>query len=158
MQRLENLFEITEFPDRYKVALATYQFEGEVEHWWGTVKPREGEDPTTWERLKELTDNWYCPRDVRRMKEREFLSLKQGNLSVMEYASKLNELSCFAQHQINTEERKMDHFERGLRGDIRSMIAGQTFDNFHDMYQRVVKIARVLKESRKERQALALGK
>ena len=56
------------------------------------------------------------------------------------------------------KKKKMDHFEQGLRSDIKSMIAGQTFDNFHDMYQRVVKIARVLEESRKERQALALGK
>jgi len=87
-----------ECPDRYKVALVTYQFDGEVEYWWGIVKPREGEDPTTWERLKELMDNHYYPRDVRRMKEREFLSLKQGNLSVMEYASKFNELSRFAPH------------------------------------------------------------
>jgi len=147
-----------ECPDRYKVALATYQFEGEVEYWRGIVKPREGEDPIIWERLKELMDNQYYPRDVRRIKEREFLSLKQGNLSVMEYATKFNEISRFAPHQVNIEERKMDHFEQGLRGDIRSIISGQTFDNFHDMYQRVVKIARVLEESRKERQALALGK
>jgi len=76
----------------------------------------------------------------------------------MEYATKFNELSHFAPDQITTEERKMDHFEQGLRGDIRSMIAGQTFDNFHDMYQRAIKIARVLKESKRESQALALGK
>jgi len=30
----------------------------------------------TWDRLKEMMDNQYYPRDVRRMKEREFLSLK----------------------------------------------------------------------------------
>jgi len=34
-----------ECPDRYKVAFATYQFEGEDEHWWGTVKPREEKIP-----------------------------------------------------------------------------------------------------------------
>jgi len=114
------------------------------------VKPRGGEDPIIWERLKELMDNQYYPKDVRRMKEREFMSLKQENLSVLEYATKFNELSHFAPHQINTEERKMDHFEQG----IRSMIAGQTFDNFHDMYQRVVKIARVLEESKKRKSSL----
>ena len=43
------------------------------------MKPREGEDPITWERLKELMDNQYYPKGVRRMKEREFLSLKQRN-------------------------------------------------------------------------------
>jgi len=31
MRRMENLFEIMECPTRFKVALATYQFEGEVE-------------------------------------------------------------------------------------------------------------------------------
>ena len=124
MRRMENLFEIMECPNRYKVALATYQLEGEVEYWWGTVKSREGEDPITWERLKELMDNQYYPRDVRRIKEREFLSLKQGNLSVMEYATKFNEISRFAPHQVNIEERKMDHFEQGLRGDIRSIDSG----------------------------------
>jgi len=33
MHWLENMFEIMECPDWYKVALATYQFEGEVEYW-----------------------------------------------------------------------------------------------------------------------------
>jgi len=38
------------------------------------------------------------------------------------------------------------------------MIAGQTFENFQDMYQRAVKIARVLEESENESQALNLEK
>jgi len=84
--------------ERYKVALALYQFEGDVEYWWGTVKPRREEDPLTWTRLKELMDRKYYPKDVQKMKERKFLRLKQGNLSEMEYAYKFNELSRFAPH------------------------------------------------------------
>jgi len=87
-----------ECPERYKVALASYQFEGEAEYWLGTVKPRREEDPLTWTHLKELIDRKYYPKDVQRMKEREFLGLEQGNLSVMEYACKFNELSRFAPH------------------------------------------------------------
>lgn len=134
MRRMENLFEIMECPGRFKVALATYQFEGEVEFWWGTVKPRGGEDPMTWDRLKELMDRQYYPTDVRRMKEREFLSLNQGSLAVMEYATQFNELSRFVPHQVSTEERRMDLFGQGLRGDVRSLLAGQVFDNFHELY------------------------
>jgi len=52
----------------------------------------------------------------------------------------------------------MDHFEQGLKGNIRSMIAGHTFDHFQDMYQRAVKIARVLDESENESRALSQGK
>jgi len=50
----------------------------------------------TWERLKELIDAKYYPKDAKRAKEQEFLSLKLENMSVMEYAPKFNELSRFA--------------------------------------------------------------
>ena len=110
IRKLENLFEIMERPDRYKVALATYQFEGEAEYWWGTMKPRREEEPMTWTKLRELMDNQYDARDVQRTKEREFLNLKQGNLRIMNYAAKFNKLSWFAPHQVSNEERKMDHF------------------------------------------------
>ena len=95
-----------ECPNRYKVALTTYQFEGEAEYWWETVKPRGEENSMTWERLIELLDSKYYPRDVQRMKEREFLNLKQGSMTMMEYAARFNELSRFASHQVSIEERK----------------------------------------------------
>ena len=88
----------------------------------------------------------YYPREAQRTKEREFLSLKQGSLSVMEYVARFNELSQFGPHKVATEEMKMDHFEQGLQRSIRSIIASQTFQNFQEMYQRTVKIARVLEE------------
>ena len=61
-------------------------------------------------------DAQYYPRDVKRGKEQEFLRLKQGQMSIMEYAAKFNELSRFAPNQVATEKMKMDYFEQGLRG------------------------------------------
>jgi len=75
---------------------------------------------------------------------------------VMEYTVRFNELSRFTMHQVNTEERKMDHFEQGLRGDVKSVIVGQTFANFQEMYQQAAKVARVLEENEKEAQTLNL--
>ena len=57
-----------------------------------------------------------------------------------------------------TEEIKMDHFEQGLQGNIRSMIAGQTYENFQAMYQRVIKVARLLEETEQENRATNFGK
>jgi len=74
----------------------------------------------------------------------------------MEYAARFNELSRFTMHQVNTKERKMDHFEQGLRGDVKFVIAGQTFANFQEMYQQAVKVARVLEENEKEAHTLNL--
>ena len=72
----------------------------------------------------------YYPRDAKRTKEREFLSLKQGSMSVMEYAAKFNELSHFGPHQVATKEMKMEHFEQGLKGSIKLIITGRSFENF----------------------------
>ena len=52
----------------------------------------------------------------------------------------------------------MDNFEQGLQGSIRSMIVDQTFKNFQEIYQRAVKIARVLEETERENRATNLEK
>jgi len=59
---------------------------------------------------------------------------------------------------VATEEMKMDHFEQGLKGSIKSMIAGHSFDNYQEMYQRAVKIAQALDETERENKAVSLGK
>jgi len=61
----------------------------------------------------------YYPQDVRRVKEREFLCLKQGEMSVIGCATKFNKLSRFAPDQVATEEMRMDHFKQGLSGEVK---------------------------------------
>ena len=79
-------------------------------------------------------------------------------MSVTEYAAKFNELSRFALNQVATEEMKMDHFEQGLKGPIKKMIAGHVFMSFQEMYQRAVKIARVIDETEAESRQIGQAK
>ena len=51
-------------------------------------------------------------------KEAEFIRIAQGTQSVYEYEQKFVELSRFAPHMVDTEARKVRHFERGLREEI----------------------------------------
>ena len=37
----------------------------------------------------------------------------------MDYVAKFNELSRFAPNQVVTDEMRMDHFEQGLRGEVK---------------------------------------
>jgi len=41
--------------------------------------------------------------------------LKQGEMSMMEYAAKFNKLSRFAPNQVATKEMRMNRFEQGLK-------------------------------------------
>jgi len=71
-------------------------------------------------------------------------------MSIIEYAAKFNELSLFAPNQVATEEMRIDHFKQGLRGEVKQIIAGYTYDNFQEMYQKAVKIARIMNETETE--------
>ena len=75
-------------------------------------------------------DAQYYPQDIRRAKEQEFLRLNQGEMSAVEYAAKFNELSHFAPTQVATEKMRIDHFEQGLRGEVKQIIAGHAYVNF----------------------------
>jgi len=108
----------------------------DAEFWWGTVKPRAVEPALTWNQLKALMDAQYYSHGVRRTKEREFSCLKQGEMSVIEHAAKFNELRRFAPNQEVAEEMRMDHFEQGLRGEIKQIIAECAYANFQEMYSR----------------------
>ena len=55
-------------------------------------------------------------------------------MSVMESVAKFNELSRFAPNQVATEELRMNHFEKGLKGEIKQIIAGYTYTNFQEMH------------------------
>ena len=83
LRKQKNLFEFMEYPERFKVHLATYQFEKEDKFWWGTMKPRAGEPPLSWNQLKELRDAKYYHWDVKKTKEQEFMRQKQGDMSIM---------------------------------------------------------------------------
>jgi len=112
------------------------------------VKPRAGEPVLTCNQLEALMDAQYYSHDVRRAKEREFPPLKQGEMSVIEYLAKFNELSRFVPNQMATEEMRMDHFEKGLKGEVKQIIARYAYTNFQEMYQRAVKIIRIMNETK----------
>ncbi|XP_050908648.1 uncharacterized protein LOC127122339 [Lathyrus oleraceus] len=66
----------------------------EVDDWWGNTRQRlevAGND-ITWVVLKGEFLERYFPKDVHGKKEFEFLELKQGNSTIVEYAAKFEEL------------------------------------------------------------------
>ena len=61
---------------------------------------------------------------VRHAKAREFLELKQGTMTVLEYVVKFTELAHFADDYVATDMAKVRKFEDGLKFSIRGKIVG----------------------------------
>ena len=72
----------------------------------------------------------YISTTARYAKAREFLYLKQGTMTVMEYVAKFTELARFADDYVNTDMAKVWKFEDGLKLSIWGKIVGFLL---HDM-------------------------
>ena len=55
-------------------------------------------------------------------KVREFLELKQGSMTVLEYVAKFTELARFRDDYVATDMAKVRKFENGLKLSIRVKI------------------------------------
>ena len=52
----------------------------------------------------------------------EFLNLKKGKMTVVEYNTKFMEWCCYAPHVVSTESRKARKFKAGLRWNIQNKV------------------------------------
>jgi len=132
VQRMERIFRAMVTSDDQKVRLATHMLAEEAEFWWTNVKGRleTGGEVVTWARFKTEFLRKYFPEDLRTRKEVEFLNLKQGSLSVAEYAAKFEELSRFCPYAEGAMVSKCVKFESGLRLEIYQYMCVQEIRDF----------------------------
>ena len=75
-------------------------------------------------------------------KAREFLELKQGSTTVLEYVAKFNELAHFGDDYVATDMAKVRKFEDGLKLSIRGKIVGFLLQDMDSMVKTAMTIER----------------
>jgi hypothetical protein len=78
--------------------------------------------------------------------KKEFLTLKQGMMSVSEYQDKFIQLSRYASADVADDEEKQDHFREGLIGPIKYQLMVHTFENFQKMVDNAILVEHARKE------------
>ncbi|XP_050919702.1 uncharacterized protein LOC127137274 [Lathyrus oleraceus] len=137
LKEFERIFRVMDCTLVQKIRYGTHKLSGEADDWWVDTRLRSetaGEE-ITWEVFRREFLRKYYPEDVRGKKEIEFLELKQGNLSVTEYAAKFTELAKFYPHYdgANAESSKCIKFENGLRPEIKKAVGYQKICVFADL-------------------------
>ena len=82
----------------------------------------------------------YFPASTQHAKAWEFLELKQGTMTVLEYVAKFTKLAHFLDDYVTTDMAKVRHFEDGLKLSIRGKIVGPLLQDMDLM----VKIAKAI--------------
>ena len=67
-----------------------------------------------WQEFTTAFREFFIPVGVINRKVTEFLELRQGNMTVMDYVNKFNHLAQYAGVHVDTDDKKKDRFFRGL--------------------------------------------
>jgi hypothetical protein len=97
--------------DREMVLYASGRLEGQASDWWDAYTVAHPAPNTiTWQRFRDAFRAHHIPDGVLKLKQREFLALKQGNMSVNDYLDKFTQLSRYAPDEVNTDPKKARMF------------------------------------------------
>ncbi|WVZ52163.1 hypothetical protein U9M48_003248 [Paspalum notatum var. saurae] len=72
------------------------------------------------------------------MKIKEFLSLKQGNMSVTEYLDKFLQLARYAPTEVAQDSDNQEHFLEGLNDNLQLQLMNNNFNNFNHLVDRAL--------------------
>ena len=100
----------------------------------------------------------YFPTTARHAKAQEFLELRLGSVTMMEYMSRFTELAHFGDDYVATDMAKVRRFENGLKLSIRGKIVGFCLQDMDFMVGTALAIERERDDTQGIRDASADGK
>ncbi|XP_042387573.1 uncharacterized protein LOC121979646 [Zingiber officinale] len=118
IRSIEVIFKFMALGDVDKMRCATYLLKVDVLLWWEGAELSVDMRTLLWNRFKEVFYAKYFIIDIHSRLKREFMSLRQGDLSVVEYLRKFDQGCHFLPLITNDASEKLRHFMNGLRSTI----------------------------------------
>jgi hypothetical protein len=147
MQTITKKLDIVQCTDREMVLYAAGRLVGPVGDWWdayATAHPNK--QNITWQEFRDNFRTYHTPSEVIMLKQREFLSLRQGSMYVTEYLDKFTHLSCYAPDEVNTDPKRQERFLDGLIGPLNYQMQSHTFPDFQTLVNKAIGLESKRKE------------
>ncbi|XP_047330065.1 uncharacterized protein LOC124933675 [Impatiens glandulifera] len=109
---LETIFEFMQCNNSDRLRCATFMFKDDARIWWQGAKSTLNLDTATWDEFKAVFYGKYFTLSTRNKLAREFLGIRQGDLSVAEYVKKFERAEPFSKIALplTTLTRKDERF------------------------------------------------
>jgi hypothetical protein len=131
LKSMEKLLNIAQCSDREKVLYASGHLTDPAADWWDSYTgAHDAANTITWAEFATQFRNYHIPAGLMKIKKKEFLSLKQGSMSVSEYHDRFIQISRYALDEVAEDERKQEHFIEGLNGPLQYALVAHTFPSF----------------------------
>jgi hypothetical protein len=100
-------------------------------------KPHEEPESINWLELRAAFHAHHVPQGVIKL-NKEFQDLKQGSMTMNEYIKKLTQLSRYAPHDVDTDEKKQECFLNGLNDGLVYALEAWDFEDFKGMVHKAL--------------------
>jgi hypothetical protein len=139
LKYVEKKLQVVQCNNREKVLLASHHLSSPTTDWWDAyVEAHEEPKSINWPEFRAAFRAHHVPQGVIKLKKKEFQDLKQGSMSVNEYVTKFTQLSRYAPHKVDTDEKKQECFLNGLNDGLAYALEARDFENFHGMVNKAL--------------------
>jgi hypothetical protein len=122
-------------PAEFRVDCATLLLSNRAQTWWDIVKERRAAKTLRWRDFRTKFENQYYSCQHRKIKEQEFLTLTQGDMTVLEYERWFQDLFMFAFVYLPTEQHWIERLRDGLQQELRMGLAALEFLTVRDFIE-----------------------
>jgi len=145
---LEQKFLFLNMTDEQKVRFATQQLLGSMSAWWDMFNAmQQPNHRVTWQEFTKTFREFYIPTSVLNRKLTEFLDLRQGSMSVMDYVNKFDHLSQYAGTHVDRAEKMRDRFYRGLSCSLQEKLYTRNYQTFGAMMNAAIAMEGLQRDS-----------
>ncbi|XP_042463814.1 uncharacterized protein LOC122046902 isoform X2 [Zingiber officinale] len=119
IRSLEMIYDFIQLTDTDKVRCVIFMLQDDARVWWEGARLTVDLSTLTWADFKEVFYGKYFTADNRTRLAREFLELRQGDLTVEEYVRRFERGRYFVPMIASQPVEELKHFTEGLRAAIR---------------------------------------
>jgi len=102
LRKVERVINQMQVPEELRVDCVTQLLVESAHSWWETIRERRSWEVLRWRDFREEFEERYYFLEHRREKEHEFLDLRQGDLTVLEFERRFQDLTTFASTYLPT--------------------------------------------------------
>jgi len=94
LRKVERVINQMQVPEELRVDCVTQLLVESAHSWWETIRERRSGEVLRWRDFREEFEERYYSWEHKREKEQEFLELKQGDLTMLEYERRFQDLAA----------------------------------------------------------------
>jgi hypothetical protein len=149
LRKVERVINQMQVLEELRVDCVTQLLVDSAHSWWETIRERRSGEVLRWRDFREEFEERYYSWEHRKEKEQEFLDLRQGDLTVLEYERRFQDLAAFASTYLPTEHHRVERFRDGLRRELRMILIAMQFQSVWELVRATQGMERVIRDTLK---------